>query len=64
MSDELTPTAQETMARIRALVTEARRGVISYANVAMLQAHWNIGRENRGGGAAGQPTRRLRNAAS
>ena len=45
MSEALTPTAQETMARIREWIAEARRGILSYVNVAMLQAYWNVGRE-------------------
>ena len=45
MSKELTPTALETLDRIRLLLVEARRSVASYVNVAMLKAYWNVGRE-------------------
>ena len=45
MSDDLMPTAPETLARILALLLEARHTALSAVNAAMAQAYWNIGRE-------------------
>jgi predicted nuclease of restriction endonuclease-like (RecB) superfamily len=43
--DELVPSAQECLGRIRELLTQGRRQALQAVNTAMVQTYWHIGRE-------------------